>query len=58
MKVILLMAVTADGLIARNSMQFVDWTGNADKKYFVHITKKSCPRFDNEDSFFYANFSL
>lgn len=41
MKVILLMAVTADGLIARDSMQFVDWTGNADKKYFVHITKKA-----------------
>lgn len=35
------MAVTADGLIARDSMQFVDWTGNADKKYFVHITKKA-----------------
>ena len=41
MKVILLMAVTADGMIARNSMQTIDWTGKADKKYFVHITKKA-----------------
>ena len=41
MKVILLMAVTADGMIARDSMQLVDWTGNADKKYFVHITREA-----------------
>jgi dihydrofolate reductase len=41
MKVILLMAVTVDGMIARDSTQLVDWTGNADKKYFVQITKKA-----------------
>ncbi|OGR24860.1 MAG: dihydrofolate reductase [Desulfobacterales bacterium RIFOXYA12_FULL_46_15] len=41
MKVILLMAMTADGLIAKNSMQPVDWTGKADKHYFVRITKKA-----------------
>ncbi len=41
MKVILLMALTADGLIARGSMELVDWTGKADKKYFVHITRKA-----------------
>ena len=41
MKVILLMAVTADGMIARDSMQLVNWTGKSDKKYFVHITKKA-----------------
>ncbi|MCP3872735.1 MAG: dihydrofolate reductase [Desulfobacteraceae bacterium] len=41
MKVILLMAVTADGMIARDSMQLVDWTGKADKKYFVDITRQS-----------------
>jgi dihydrofolate reductase len=39
MKVILLMAVTADGMIARNSMELIDWTGKADKKYFIHITR-------------------
>jgi dihydrofolate reductase len=41
MKVILLMAVTADGMIARNSMQLIDWTGKADKQYFVDITRKA-----------------
>ena len=41
MHVIILMAVTADGLIARNSNHVVDWTGKADKQYFVHTTKKS-----------------
>lgn len=41
MKVTLVMAVTADGKIARNSMEFVNWTGKADKKYFVSITKKA-----------------
>ena len=41
MKVILLMAVTADGMIARNSMQLIDWTGKSDKKYFVDITRKA-----------------
>lgn len=41
MKVILLMAVTADGMIARDSMQAVDWTGKADKKYFVEVTRQA-----------------
>jgi dihydrofolate reductase len=41
MNVILLMAVTADGMIARDSSQIIDWTGKEDKKYFVHITRKS-----------------
>ncbi len=41
MKIILLMAVTIDGMIARDSMQLVDWTGSADKKYFVYVTKKA-----------------
>ncbi|RLB94324.1 MAG: dihydrofolate reductase [Deltaproteobacteria bacterium] len=41
MKLILLMAVTADGMIARDSMQRIDWTGKVDKKYFVRITRES-----------------
>ena len=41
MEVILLMASTVDGKIARASSQFVDWTGKADKKYFVAQTKKA-----------------
>ena len=39
MKVILVMAVTADGLIARDSMELINWTGKADKKYFVQVTR-------------------
>jgi dihydrofolate reductase len=41
MKVILLMAMTLDGKIARNEQHFPDWTGSADKKLFVQITKKA-----------------
>jgi len=41
MEVILLMASTVDGKIARDSSQLVDWTGKADKKYFVEQTKKA-----------------
>ena len=41
MNVILLMAVTADGMIARDSSQIIDWTGKEDKRYFVQITRKS-----------------
>jgi dihydrofolate reductase len=39
MKVIMLMAVTADGMIARDSSHMVDWTGKADKRYFVDVTR-------------------
>jgi dihydrofolate reductase len=39
MDVILLMAMTLDGKIARNSNEIVDWTGAADKKYFVQVTQ-------------------
>lgn len=41
MDVILLMAMTADGKIARNSMELIDWTGKADKKYFVEKTMET-----------------
>lgn len=40
-KVILIMAMTLDGKIARHSMETVDWTGKADKRKFVEITKKA-----------------
>ncbi len=39
MKLILVMAVTADGRIARDSAHPVDWTGRADKAYFSQITR-------------------
>ena len=41
MKIIMLMAVTADGIIARDATQLVDWTGKADKKYFVEVTRSA-----------------
>ena len=41
MKVKLLMAMTLDGKIARNSDHFPDWTGPEDKKLFVKLTKEA-----------------
>jgi dihydrofolate reductase len=38
-KTILLMAQTLDGKIARHSDHFPDWTGKADKRLFVEVTK-------------------
>jgi dihydrofolate reductase len=40
MKIILLMAVTADGKIAKSSDHFPDWTSPEDKKMFAAVTKK------------------
>ncbi len=39
MKTTLLMAITADGKIAKNSTHFANWTSGADKKMFVEKTK-------------------
>ncbi|MFH1155271.1 MAG: dihydrofolate reductase family protein [Pseudomonadota bacterium] len=41
MKVVLVMAVTLDGKIGRNAGDPVDWTGGADKKKFVEITRRA-----------------
>ncbi|WP_022664770.1 dihydrofolate reductase family protein [Desulfospira joergensenii] len=41
MKLILLMAATADGMIAKDSLHPVDWSGKADKKYFVRTTRQA-----------------
>jgi dihydrofolate reductase len=35
------MAQTLDGIISRSSDEFIDWTGNADKKMFVQVTKRA-----------------
>ena len=40
MKLILMMAMTLDGIIAKNSNQLADWTSKADKKAFIAETKK------------------
>jgi dihydrofolate reductase len=39
MKVVLLAAMTADGYIGRSAEHLADWTGSADKKVFVEVTK-------------------
>ncbi len=41
MKTILIMAQTLDGKIGRNSEEFIDWTGSADKEMFVRLTKEA-----------------
>lgn len=35
------MAQTLDGFISRTSSEFIDWTGNADKKMFMQVTKEA-----------------
>ena len=35
------MAITLDGKIAQSSDHFPDWTGKADKKFFMETTKKA-----------------
>ncbi|RJQ75033.1 MAG: dihydrofolate reductase [Desulfobacteraceae bacterium] len=41
MKLILVMAMTADGKIARHGDHFPDWTGKADKRMFKKITTEA-----------------
>lgn len=41
MHVSLMVAITVDGKIARASDHYPDWTGKADKKLYVEITKKA-----------------
>lgn len=40
MKIILMMAITADGKIAKSSDHFPDWTSKEDKKLFAEVTKR------------------
>ncbi|MBI3290750.1 dihydrofolate reductase family protein [Candidatus Falkowbacteria bacterium] len=40
MKLIVMMAITADGIIAKTKDQKADWTSSADKKAFIAETKK------------------
>ncbi len=41
MKVIILVATTLDGKIAKSQNQLTDWTSKADKKVFIEVTKKA-----------------
>lgn len=40
MKIILVMAVTIDGKIAKHKNHFPDWTSKEDKKFFAKISKE------------------
>jgi dihydrofolate reductase len=40
MKIILMMAMTADGKIAKSSDHFPNWTSKEDKKMFMEVTKE------------------
>ncbi|MGM0418970.1 MAG: dihydrofolate reductase family protein [Thermodesulfobacteriota bacterium] len=40
-KVTLVMTVSADGVTARRSNEFVDWSSSADKKLFAEISKEA-----------------
>lgn len=41
MKIVMIMAVTADGKIAKSSNHFPDWTSKEDKKFFSKESKKA-----------------
>ena len=41
MHISLMVAITVDGKIARDADHFPDWTGKADKRLYVDITKKA-----------------
>jgi dihydrofolate reductase len=41
MNVFIVAALTADGFIGRDSTHLADWTGKADKKVFVRLTKEA-----------------
>jgi dihydrofolate reductase len=41
MHVSLMVAITVDGKIARDTEHYPDWTGKADKRLYVDITKKA-----------------
>jgi len=41
MKVTLLMALTADGLIGKDDAHLTDWTATEDKKLFKSFTQKA-----------------
>ena len=40
MRTVIIAAITADGFIGRTSEHLADWTGKADKKLFVEVTKE------------------
>lgn len=41
MKTILMMAITLDGMIAKDPHHFPDWSGRADKRFFARETRRA-----------------
>lgn len=52
MKIILMMAMTLDGKIAKTSDHFPDWTSKEDKKLFAEISKKAGAVIMGDKTFF------
>jgi len=52
MKLILMMAMTLDGKIAKTSDHFPDWTSPEDKKYFAKISKEAGVVIMGDKTFF------
>ena len=50
-KVIMMMAMTVDGKIAKDKTQFADWTSREDKKLFVEISKRCGALMMGENTF-------
>jgi dihydrofolate reductase len=51
MKIILMMAVTADGKIAKTADHFPDWTSKEDKRMFAAVTKEHGAVIFGENTF-------
>ncbi|MBI4128377.1 MAG: dihydrofolate reductase [Parcubacteria group bacterium] len=41
MKIVMVMAMSADGRIARGERELIDWTSKEDKRHFVGVTKRA-----------------
>ncbi|PIP28637.1 MAG: dihydrofolate reductase [Candidatus Moranbacteria bacterium CG23_combo_of_CG06-09_8_20_14_all_35_22] len=52
MKVIMMMAMTLDGKIAKNSDHFPDWTSREDKKYFAKVSREAGVVIMGDKTFF------
>ncbi|PIP26704.1 MAG: dihydrofolate reductase [Candidatus Moranbacteria bacterium CG06_land_8_20_14_3_00_40_12] len=52
MKIIMIMAMTLDGKIAKSSDHFPDWTSKEDKKYFAKVSKEAGVVIMGDKTFF------
>ncbi len=52
MKIIMMMAMTTDGKIAKNSDHFPNWTSREDKKMFAELSKKAGVVIMGDKTFF------